>query len=950
MINDPVTSTGSGALGYYIIYQGFDDIELRRLLARVYWKFSPMLSEYRAPFLEEEKPPMDEKRTREIGRRKIKVGFHSAFFFRHSVGLLTEGVIMNIDRSKFHVTVFIQNPEKELHDDVARRIRASADDVFELPNDINSSREVIASQELDVLVYGEVGMESIGYFLPFSRLARRTAVFWGHALTSGISNYDGVELTMRDPSEVGGIDYFVTSRMFERTSTGPPQHRYTESLYIMEGMTTHFSTPMKERPGMSRSAFGLPEDMNLYLCPQTLYKIHPDFDNLIIGILKRDSSAAIVFPVAQKQEWTDQLMRRMMGNVPSFSNGNFLASRILFVRRTDFDEFIALAKLANVILDPFPVGGGRSSLEIFSTGSPIVVAYHRTNILQLTYGMYEMMGILDLVSYNDEDYISTAVRVATNRTLESEIRGQILQRVSVLYENRKVVEEWEQFLEFAANNERPITNSYFSSALNANEKKKKEEEKECDSAAVTLELSADMLEAASDEFSADNVAYAVKMNHDDDLIVVVIAKGEDPLSYARQLSEKIGAEYVKYRWIAAILQHGVNRLLEDVVWRVDVRGKGLVEVRRGDDLSLLANFHGMSFGLNSIGIDKLRSVLVSGVPEHSTRAWLNVRRKQDRLTGIVRGENVNANASENLDKKSSAKIGHVPSIDNSNDEHNKRRYRRSGYEGLDVADFKSNGECYLTVALTTCKRLHLFKRTIETWGELEEIKDALCEVIVVDDGSTVEDREKMIQMYPNFRFIWKEGEEQRGHANSLNIIVGLVRTRYLLYLEDDWQWVGERGVKDVITDAMEVLIGSGEIEGDAEGAISQVLLNDQSSRSCAEGRMSECDSSGHKGKAGWERTSRLGVPFLEHEFGVVYPNHQFSYWPGFSLNPGIWDIQRLQQKMTLTFDAEDERFEQSFSVKAYDAGLIFAHLPHVSVQHTGGEVSSYVLNGMERPF
>ena len=310
------------------------------------------------------------------------------------------------------MTVFIQNPEDELKDEVYIRIVSSADEVVELPNDLDVARQLIMARELDLLVYGDVGMDSMGYFLPFSRLAKRTALFWGHALSSGIANYDGVDSTGLNPELVGGVDYFVTSKMFEGDlphSFRTPQARYSETLYMMDGLTTYFMPPLPPREGADLTYFGLPLDKNIYLCPQTLYKLHPDFDKLIVEILRRDTDAVIVFPVAIKVEWTEALMDRMLKGVGEFRK------RVLFVRRMDFDEFVALAKLANVVLDPFPVGGGRSSLEIFSTGTPIVMPYHRTNILQLTYGMYKTMGIEDLVCYTDSEYIDKAVAVATDR-------------------------------------------------------------------------------------------------------------------------------------------------------------------------------------------------------------------------------------------------------------------------------------------------------------------------------------------------------------------------------------------------------------------------------------------------------------------------------------------------------------------------------------------------------
>jgi len=136
--------------------------------------------------------------------------------------------------------------------------------------------------------------------------------------------------------------------------------------------------------------------------------------------------------------------------------------------------------------------------------------------------------------------------------------------------------------------------------------------------------------------------------------------------------------------------------------------------------------------------------------------------------------------------------------------------------------------------------------------------------------------------------------------------------------------------------------------------IAQVLLNDQSSRECAyDNHITPCDLN-KLGTAGWSRVTTNGIEYVEHEFGVVYEDQVFSYWPGFSLNPGLWDLERMKQRLgeKIVFGESDDRFEQSFSLMCYDAGLIFAHLPKVNFRHIGTEVSSYVLQGddMMRPW
>ena len=97
-IRDPLHTTGAGALGYYLEYTGLPDLPPRLLLAKAYWKGSPELA-YRAAWL-----PADSDEGF-VPRDRLRVGFLAAFFFRHSVGLLTEGVIRTLDRRRFHVSV-----------------------------------------------------------------------------------------------------------------------------------------------------------------------------------------------------------------------------------------------------------------------------------------------------------------------------------------------------------------------------------------------------------------------------------------------------------------------------------------------------------------------------------------------------------------------------------------------------------------------------------------------------------------------------------------------------------------------------------------------------------------------------------------------------------------------------------------------------------------------------
>ena len=46
--------------------------------------------------------------------------------------------------------------------------------------------------------------------------------------------------------------------------------------------------------------------------------------------------------------------------------------RVCFLPNLPVDLFLTLNQLADVVLEPFPFGGGVTSLEIFSVGTPII--------------------------------------------------------------------------------------------------------------------------------------------------------------------------------------------------------------------------------------------------------------------------------------------------------------------------------------------------------------------------------------------------------------------------------------------------------------------------------------------------------------------------------------------------------------------------------------------------
>jgi predicted O-linked N-acetylglucosamine transferase (SPINDLY family) len=273
-------------------------------------------------------------------------------------------------------------------------------------------------------------MEPLSYILAFARLAPVQCVSFGHPNTTGIPT----------------MDYFISNDLFE-----PPdaQSHYSEKLVQLRDLPTlaYYYKPKMPAGPATRESFGLPAEATLYVCPQTLYKLHPEFDDLLRAILARDSRALVVLIAGQFQEFAERLRQRFARTLPEGEQ------RIVFLPFMAFDRFMQLLCLADVILDSVHFNGMNSSLQAFAAGTPVVTLPGRFQRGRHTQAMYRKMGIIDCIAASAEHYVDVAVRIATDSPYRQALRERILARHHVLFEDPRVIGEFERFFTEALDDE-----------------------------------------------------------------------------------------------------------------------------------------------------------------------------------------------------------------------------------------------------------------------------------------------------------------------------------------------------------------------------------------------------------------------------------------------------------------------------------------------------------------
>ncbi|MEJ0004920.1 MAG: tetratricopeptide repeat protein [Steroidobacteraceae bacterium] len=361
----------------------------------------------------------------------IRLGLISAFLYSHSIGKTTRGLIANLSREAFEVIALRITPSKQ--DDMTRLIRAQADRTVDLDADFRVAREQIAALQLDVLFYQDIGMEPASYLLAHSRLAPVQCVSFGHPNTTGIST----------------MDYFVSNDLYEPQDA---TSHYSEELFALRDLPTLAYYYRPEPPGTAprREQFGLADTDHVYVCPQTLFKVHPEFDAIVAEILRRDPLGIVVFLRGAYDDYAELLLSRFSRNLPD------VRERVLMLDPMRFEYFLQLLTVADVCLDTVHFNGMNSSLEAFAVGTPIVTLPGRLQRGRHTQAMYRKMGIHDCIATDTADYIEIAVRLACDAEFAAAIRRRILSENRVLYENEAVVREFERFFFHALRHKRPL--------------------------------------------------------------------------------------------------------------------------------------------------------------------------------------------------------------------------------------------------------------------------------------------------------------------------------------------------------------------------------------------------------------------------------------------------------------------------------------------------------------
>jgi predicted O-linked N-acetylglucosamine transferase (SPINDLY family) len=404
-----------------LAYQGRNDLELQRKFA-----------DFQRTVLESELPHLYENIVAHPTEgRRLRVGFVSEFFYSSTVGKYFRSWITELDRSRFETHVFsLANKSDGLSSEIQNGC-----DVFHQQNfSFVSLANAVHEARLDVLIYPELGLNPRTFALASLRLAPVQCAAWGHPVTTGHQN----------------IDFYFTVQDMEPKGA---ENHYQEKLLMLPGIGTSYIAPTLPQP-IERSALGLPENKILYLIPQSLFKLHPHNDAILLDILEREPRSVIVMFKSTENAINRQFSERLG---KSFAERNLpFEGRLKVLPRLGHQDYLRVNMVCDVMLDSLYWSGGNTALDAIACGLPIVTLAGDFMRGRQSYAMLKSMGLDELIAKDTNDYVRIALELATDQTLLGHVRNKLNDRKAQIFEQKEPVRALESDLISISANPRDV--------------------------------------------------------------------------------------------------------------------------------------------------------------------------------------------------------------------------------------------------------------------------------------------------------------------------------------------------------------------------------------------------------------------------------------------------------------------------------------------------------------
>ena len=302
--------------------------------------------------------------------------------------LFLEGWLTELDRDRFEVTGFHTGATS----DELTALAAGLCDRFvqDLPSAI-AWREAISDTAPHVLLYPEIGMDPMAGWLAAQRLAPVQCVSWGHPETTGMPT----------------VDYFLSSDLME-----PPdgETHYTERMVRLPRLGLHYA-PRDVRPDADRSRVAGGGAVGAGVLVRAVAVQVSAAVRLDVSAHRRGGGGVPVCLCHHGDPALTAVFRERLGRAFA-ACGLDAEDYCVILPSMPHNNYIGVARAADVMLDPPGWSGGKSTLDCLLVNPAIVTLPGRFMRGRHTAAILRRIGCEATIATSPDEYVAIAARLA----------------------------------------------------------------------------------------------------------------------------------------------------------------------------------------------------------------------------------------------------------------------------------------------------------------------------------------------------------------------------------------------------------------------------------------------------------------------------------------------------------------------------------------------------------
>ena len=328
--------------------------------------------------------------------QKIRIGFLSADIIEgHSVTYFLKTILSNYDKKKFEIVLLLNEAKEDQLTEYFKSLVDQTINISKLNNvdAINQIREL----KLDIIIdlMGYTSYQRLELFK--NRIAKKQVIWMGYCNTTGLKN----------------MDYIISDKNLIYSNE---EKFYSEKvIYLPKIWNTHcgFDFERKENPP--------PLLKNNYITFGSFNNPAKINKNVIFcwsKILKEIENSKLIIKCSNDKKKLDRIESLMEKN-------GVLDSVIFHKRFEDKKDHLNLYNEVDIALDTFPYNGVTTSFEAIWMGVPVLTMAGYNFNSRCGESINKNLNMEQLIAKNEDDYVSKAVSLSTDKDKFLNIRKSI---------------------------------------------------------------------------------------------------------------------------------------------------------------------------------------------------------------------------------------------------------------------------------------------------------------------------------------------------------------------------------------------------------------------------------------------------------------------------------------------------------------------------------------------